>query len=508
MDWTQTVNDIYQQELGRQADPSGMASFTNLLNQGMTGEQMREALRSSPEGIARYSAPAPAPAAPPPPPAPENQFITTNYESGEGFWTQGAPAPTDPNTGQVGTYVNYGGDIDQFVPLTLATPSGQYTTTNYESGEGYFNPFTPEQASAAAAAIESNRQSELQRASQILAENPLGVSGNLIQTRYGDVDVSTFFPIAAAGQPITGDTPAQLFDPQSKMPVFLSNPNDPFSYTYDNTGIPAISGTVAQQAALYKPIEQKGVFGSIGADLLSAIKDPYFRNFAIAAASMAAAAALAPAAAGSVGGTTAGGAGATAFPVSMGGAGAGGFGSTLTGLGATGAEAAAGFGSVGSALGAGAAGTGLTGLGTTMGGAGSALGATAPTASTLGGLFQKGADVLAGPYGSLIKGGLTLGGLAAASALKPKTDTSGAGGAGMSAEELSAIVALMPSMVGQYTSQAGQGGMGLPTGGYNPSMDTSMANLFPGFALPTQGPFYGAGRFGENYNPAPMTTLV
>jgi hypothetical protein len=103
---------------------------------------------------------------------------------------------------------------------------------------------------------------------------------------------------------------------------------------------------------------------------------------------------------------------------------------------------------------------------------------------------------------------LTLGGLAAASALKPKTDTSGAGGAGMSAEELNAIVALMPSMVGQYTSQAGQGGMGLPTGGYNPNMDTSMANLFPGFSLPTQGPFYGAGRFGENYNPAPMTTLV
>jgi hypothetical protein len=143
-----------------------------------------------------------------------------------------------------------------------------------------------------------------------------------------------------------------------------------------------------------------------------------------------------------------------------------------------------------------------------MGGAGSALGATAPAASTLGGLFQKGADVLAGPYGSLIKGGLTLGGLAAASALKPKTDTSGAGGAGMTAEELNAIVALMPSMVGQYTSQAGQAGMGLPTGGYNPSMDTSMANLFPGFSLPTQGPFYGAGRFGENYNPAPLTTLV
>jgi hypothetical protein len=440
----------------------------------------------------------------------QNEFITTNNESGEGYWTQGDPSPVDPNTGQIGTYVTTDNERGgEFVPLTLATPAGEYVTTNYESGQGYFNPYTPDQAAAAAASIEANRQAELQRAAQMLVDRQFDVSGNLVQTRYGDLDVSNFYPVAAPGQPITGDTPAQLFDPQSRLPVFLSDPNDPFSYTYENTGTPAISGTIAQQAALYRPVEQKGVFGTLGGDLLEGIKDPYFRNFAVAAAAMAAAAALAPAA-GAAGGTTAGGAGATAFPVSMGGAtGAGQFSSTLSGLGATGAGAAQGFGSVGSALGAGAAGTGLTGLGTTMGGAGSALGAAAaPTASTLGGLFQKGADVLAGPYGSLIKGGLTLGGLAAASALKPQTDTSGAGGAGMSAEELNAIVALMPSMVGQYTSQAGQGGMGLPTGGYNPNMDTSMANLFPGFSLPTQGPFYGAGRFGENYNPAPITSLV
>ena len=30
--WQQTVNDIYQQTFGRQADPSGMASFTAALN--------------------------------------------------------------------------------------------------------------------------------------------------------------------------------------------------------------------------------------------------------------------------------------------------------------------------------------------------------------------------------------------------------------------------------------------------------------------------------------------
>jgi len=69
-DWTQTVNDIYQQTFGRQADPSGMATFTNLLNQGMTGEQMREALRTSPEGQSMGLSPAPAPAAPVAPLAP------------------------------------------------------------------------------------------------------------------------------------------------------------------------------------------------------------------------------------------------------------------------------------------------------------------------------------------------------------------------------------------------------------------------------------------------------
>ena len=54
--WAQTVNDIYQQELGRQADESGMANYTSLLNQGMTGEQIREQLRSSSEGQQRASA--------------------------------------------------------------------------------------------------------------------------------------------------------------------------------------------------------------------------------------------------------------------------------------------------------------------------------------------------------------------------------------------------------------------------------------------------------------------
>lgn len=413
-----------------------------------------------------------------------------SLHGGDSFYYQEDPRFNESQ----GQYVTINADAGgQWVPLTVAAPVGNYVTTNADAG-GQWVDYTPQQTAAAAAAIEANRQAELQRASEILASTPLGVSGNQVQTRYGDIDVSRLFPISN-GQPVTGSTPTQLVDPQSGMPVFLSNPSDPFSYTYQNTGTPAISGTVAQQAALFRPITDKGVFGTIGGDFLDAVKDPYFRNFAIAAATMAAAAALAPAA-GAAGG-------AQAFPVSMGGttAGAGGFGSTLTGLGATGAEAAAGFGSVGSALGAGAAGTGLTGLGTTMGGAGSALGAAAPSASTLGGLFSKGAEALAGPYGSLIKGGLTLGGLAAASALAPKQSTD-TGKGGFTNEQLQAIVSLMPSAMGQYLSSA-QGGV--PAAGAAP---VSMAELFPGFSLPTTGA-YGAGRFGTGYAPtAPTVGLV
>jgi len=61
--WGQTVNDIYQQTFGRQADASGMATFTAGLNAGMTGEQIREQLRTSAEGQSRGLSPV-APVAP------------------------------------------------------------------------------------------------------------------------------------------------------------------------------------------------------------------------------------------------------------------------------------------------------------------------------------------------------------------------------------------------------------------------------------------------------------
>lgn len=393
-----------------------------------------------------------------------------------------------------GRWVTYDADAGAvWEPITVGAPVGQYVTTNADAGGQYVENTAAQQA-AINAQLEADRQAKIQQAAAYVASNPLPVSGDQIATQYGDRNISSFYPILQPGQTATGSTPTQLVDPATNAPVFLSDPNNPYSYTYDNTGTPAIGGTLEQQAAMFRPTENKGVFGTLGGDMLSALKDPYFRNFALAAATMAAGAALAPAAsAGSAGGAAAGSAGSS------------GFGSTLTGLGATGAEAAAGFGSVGGALGAGGA-----ALTNPLAGDVAAMfpgGTAAPSSSTLGNLFAKGSEVLAGPYGSLIKGGLTLGGLAAASALKPKTDTSGASGAGMTAEELNAIVALMPSMVGQYTAQAGQGGTGQPTGGYNPSVNQSLANLFPTFSLPTQG-LYGAGRFGESYNPAPVTSLV
>jgi hypothetical protein len=184
-----------------------------------------------------------------------------------------------------GRYVGSGDAGGTWQPLSMAAPLGQYEGSG-DAG-GTWREFTPEETAAAAARIEADRIAELERASGILANNPLSVTGDKIQTRYGDVNVSRFNPITADGQPITGETAAQLTDPQSGVPIFLSNPNDPTSYTYDNTGVPAISGTVAQQAALYKPYEDKGPFGTLFSDLASAARDPYFHKFLAATAAIA-----------------------------------------------------------------------------------------------------------------------------------------------------------------------------------------------------------------------------
>lgn len=387
-----------------------------------------------------------------------DEYYDPRYDSSQGRWVT-----YDADAGAV------------WEPLTVAAPTGQFVTTNADAG-GQWQDFTPQQTAAAAAAIEANRQAELQRANEILSTTPLAVAGDQVQTRYGDVDVSRFFPVSS-GQPVTAQTPTQLRDPQTNAPVYLRNANDPFSYTYENTGIPAISGTVGQQAALYRPLDQGGVFGTLGSDFLEAIKDPYFKNFALAAATMAAGAALAPAAnplAGDISSMIA---------------------ADQAALGAGAVNPLAG--DISAMIAADQAALGAGGLGAV----GSTLAKAAPSASTLSSLFSKGAEVLSGSYGDIIKGGLTLGGLAAASALAPKqkTDT---GQSGFTNEQLQAIVSLMPSAMGQYLANA-QGATpntGIPS--------NSMAQLFPGFSLPTTGE-YGAGRFGTGYAPtAPVVGLV
>lgn len=112
----------------------------------------------------------------------------------------------------------------------------------------------------------------------------------------------------------------------------------------------------------------------------------------------------------------------------------------------------------------------------------------------------------AGTAGSLLQGGLALGGLAALNALAPKQGSTGGSSAptGLSSEQLKAIVATMPSAMGNYMNMAGNPyGYG---GGTIDSANVNLANLFPGFSLPTAGPYFGAGRFGDYYAPQAAST--
>ncbi len=455
-----------------------------------------------------------------------------------------------------GQYVTINADAGgEWRPITVGAPIGQYVGGGDAGGQYVEN--TAAQQAAMNARLEADRQAQLQAAAAFAAANPLLISGNQINTKYGLRDISLFKPLVQPGQQVTGSTLTQLIDPATGMAVYLSDPNNPYSFTYDNTGIPAIGGTLEEQAALYIPPKDNGVFGTLGSDLLEGIKDPYFRNFAIAAAAMAAAAALAPAVGGAPVGSTAGGAGATAFPIDFGStiitggelaSGAGGLAATDFGsfIAADAAASAAGQGAfdLAAALGmpldeavtaglingagnltvagadalmnvAGVAGnaatTGttastLTGLGTT--GAESTIATTAATTGATtgaGGLLNAGKEILSGTTGDIVKGALVAGGLAAADALKP--DQEAAKGGGLTAAELKALVDAMPSMIGQYAAQA-QNGTGLNAGGYNQGTNQALAALFPTFTMPTQGQSFGAGRFGSNYNPAPFTSLV
>jgi len=52
-----TITALYREELGRDPDPGGMAAFLQHAREGMTGEQIRQALHDSPEGIAYRNRP-------------------------------------------------------------------------------------------------------------------------------------------------------------------------------------------------------------------------------------------------------------------------------------------------------------------------------------------------------------------------------------------------------------------------------------------------------------------
>jgi len=303
------------------------------------------------------------------------------------------------------------------------------------------------------------------------------VAGVLSQN--GVVTPGSMNTILQPGQTATASTPVQMVNEEG-LRLYLRDANDPTSVTTTITGIPAIAGTLGESA--YRPVEQKGgIFGTIGSDFAGAAKDPAFWKFLASAAALGTGAYLAPALEGA-------GAVATAFPVEMGGL------LPATELGAIGAGA--GGMSAAEALAA-----------ASQGGLGAEFGVQGALAANPGLMASLEAMLPAGAMGSLIKGGLTLGGLAALSALAPKQGGGGGGTSGtpsLSADQLKAIVSSMPSAMGNYISMAGNPyGYG---GGTIDSANANLANLFPGFSLPTTGPYFGAGRFGDAYAPQALPT--
>jgi len=144
-----------------------------------------------------------------------------------------------------------------------------------------------------------------------LYSNDQGVQGVL--TQYGVVSPTSFNTLAKPGERITADTPVQEIG-EGGLKLYLRDPNDPESKTYENTGIPSIAGTLSSQA--YAPARNKGVLGTLGGDLLEAAKDPAFHKFLAAAAAITGGG-LALNSAYGVGGL---GSGAIATPIELGGA--------------------------------------------------------------------------------------------------------------------------------------------------------------------------------------------
>lgn len=305
----------------------------------------------------------------------------------------------------------------------------------------------------------------------------LDSNGNVkgVYTSAGVVPVESL-NILSGGKPVTADTLVQATTEDGQK-LYLSDPNDPNSRTTRNTGIPAIGGTVAQQA-FFMPKDSSG-FGTLGSDFAGMAKDPAFWKFLASAAAITGGG-LALNSAFGAGGLGAA-SGATAFPVAE----AGLIPATELGAAAGTAGTAAGGMSAAEALAAASEG----GLGAEFGVQGALTQSPSWWSSLASGIGSN----------SLLQGGLALGGLAAANALAPKASTTGASPGTLSSEQLKAIVATMPSAMGQYMTMASN-----PygyRGGTIDSANANLANLFPNYSLPTTGPFYGAGRFGDAYAP-------
>lgn len=291
------------------------------------------------------------------------------------------------------------------------------------------------------------------------------VAGVLSQN--GVVTPGSMNTILQPGQTATASTPVQMVNEEG-LRLYLRDANDPTSVTTTITGIPAIAGTLGESA--YRPVEQKGVFGTLGGDFSGVAKDPAFWKFLAAAAAITGGG-LALNSAFGAGGLGAAG-GATAFPVAdlgllgateLGAAGAGGMSAAealaLAAEGGLGAE----FGVQGALGGLGGAGAGGMSAAEALalaseGGLGAEFGVQGALAANPGLMASLEALLPTGMAGSLLKGGLTLGGLAALSALAPKQGGGGGGTSGtpsLSADQLKAIVSSMPSAMGNYLSMAG-----------------------------------------------------
>ena len=258
--WEQTVNDIYQQTFGRQADPSGMASFTAALNAGMTGEQMRAALASSPEGQSMGLSPAPAAPVAPLTAAKTAQWEwqpgTTDDSSGMGMSSTTAPYWLDVNSGAIKAAdpVQYTGvtPVDTNTLPIQTAPNYEGTPTQFYDDQGNLQGVLVDTVKAGLGAKE----------------------GSLI------IDPISLGLALKPGETPSIDSAIQQRNDQGQM--LYIDPTTGGTTIY-NTGVPALSGSTVKDLMYINDPGKRG--GQIPADTMQA---------ALIAAAIATGGALAP----------------------------------------------------------------------------------------------------------------------------------------------------------------------------------------------------------------------